>query len=161
YGSARIVEWTSIPTGLGMSAGRVLKVLGYRDLAPHAVSAFRAAGLLILVGSLVGLWLWARHRLAPPGVVLAAAIGLAASVLLSPIACPWYALTALAVLGYGLVNDGARYWVGVAIAPTTLLILPSGNGFAGLYKEPGGIIDGTLALVALYFGVRYLWIRRR
>lgn len=160
YSSVRIVEWTSIPTGLGMSTGRVLKVLGYRDLAPHAVGAFRAAGLLLLAVSLVVLWLWARHRLAPRDVVLAAGIGLAGSVLLGPIAFPWYALTPLAVLGYGLVNDRARYWVGVAIAPTTLLILPSGNGFASMYKEPGGFIDGTLVLVALYFGVRYLWTRR-
>lgn len=155
-GSARIIEWTSIPTGLGMSAGRVLRVLGRHDLAPHAVSAFRAAGLLVMAVSLVVLWLWARHRLAPRDVVLAAGIGLAVSVLLSPVAFPWYALTALAVLGYGLVNDRARYWVGVAVAPTTLLILPSGNGLAGLYKEPGGIIDPALVLVALFFGVRYL-----
>ena len=156
YTSVRIVEWTSIPTGLGMGAGRVLRVLGYRDLAPHAVSAFRAAGLLVLAVLLVVLWLWARHRLAPRDVVLAAGIGLAATVLLSPVAFPWYALTSLAVLGYGLVNDRGRYWLGVAVAPTTLLILPSGNGLAAMYKKPGGFIDGTLVLVALYFGVRYL-----
>ncbi len=156
-----IVEPTSIPTGVGMAMGRVIRVLGRQDLASHAVEAVRALGLLLLVATAVALWLWARRRFTPRETVLATGIALAISVPLGPIAFPWYLLTPLAVLGYSIARDRYRFWLGVAVAPTLLLIVPSGNGLAAYYRRQGGVFDTLLVLALLILGARYLWRRRR
>ncbi len=155
-----VVEWTSIPTGVGMGAARALSLAGQPGLAHHAVAAFRLLGLVALAAVLVGLWWWARGRTRPDHVVVAVGLALLAVVLLAPVAFPWYALAPLAVLAYGLTDDRRRYLVGLLVTPAMLLILPSGNGLATLSKAPGYVIDGLLVLGAVALAVRYL-LRRR
>ena len=156
-----IIEATSIPTGLGSGAAHLLRILGQPALASHTVSAARALGLVVLAAILLGLWLWARRRTDRGSVVLAAGVALLASVVLAPVAFPWYALTGLAVLGYGGVEDRWRYRVALLVAPVGLVILPNGNGLAALYKKPAALFDGVLVAVVLVLVARHLLLRRR
>ena len=71
-----------------------------------------------------------------------------ATVVLAPVAFPWYALVAQAVLAYGITDDRLRYRLGLVVAPAMLLILPSGQGIAGIYRSPGYLLDGLLVLGA-------------
>ncbi|WP_422774026.1 polyprenol phosphomannose-dependent alpha 1,6 mannosyltransferase MptB [Plantactinospora sp. WMMC1484] len=49
--TGRLVQWTSIPTGLGMAAGYLLRILGHPEAVDGAVAAARLAGLLALAGT--------------------------------------------------------------------------------------------------------------
>ena len=144
-----IVEWTSIPTGAGMGLAHALRRLGQAELAHHTVSYARAAGLGALALIVLGLWLWARGRATPRAVVLAGGLALLVTVLLSPVAFPWYALAALAVLGYGIVEDRWRYGLGLLTAPVMLLILPNGNGLASFTRTSGALFDLLVILAAV------------
>lgn len=143
-----VIEWTSVPTGLGLGAAKVLYHTGHADLARHMVGAFRAGGLVVLAAVLVGLWWWARRRTRPEQVLGATGAALVATVVLAPVAFPWYALVAQAVLAYGITDDRLRYRLGLVVAPAMLLILPSGQGIAGIYRSPGYLLDGLLVLGA-------------
>jgi alpha-1,6-mannosyltransferase len=156
-----IVEPTSIPTGLGMTTGRVLRILGRTDLAPHAVGVFRTGGLVLVAMIAIVLWWWAWRRFTARETVLATGIALAVTVPLGPVAFPWYLLTPLAVLGYSIARERYRFWLGLAVTPTMLLILPSGNGLASMYRRQGGVLDTVLVLGLLLLGAWYLYRRRR
>jgi hypothetical protein len=155
-----IVEATSIPTGLGSGAARLLRNLGQPALASHAISGFRALGLLVLAAVLVGLWFRARRRTDPRAVVLAGGVALLASVVLAPVAFPWYALAGLVVLAYGGLDDRWRYRLALLVAPVGLLILPNGNGLAAVFKGTAALLDGLLVLVAAALTARHLRRRR-
>jgi hypothetical protein len=156
-----IIEATSVPTGLGAGAAHVLRILGQPALATHMVSAFRALGLLVLAVILVGLWLWARRRDEPGTVIRAGGVAMLVSVVLAPVAFPWYALTGLALLAFGGIEDRWPYRVAWLVAPVGLLILPNGNGLAALYKETASLIDGVLVAAVLVLVARHLLLRRR
>jgi hypothetical protein len=156
-----IIEATSIPTGLGSGAAHVLRALGQPALAAHAVSGVRALGLVVLAAVLVGLWLWARRRTDPGPVVLAAGLALLASVVLAPVAFPWYALAGLAVLAYGGVEDPWRYRLALLVAPVGFLILPNGNGLTAVFKGPAAALDALLVAIVAVLLVRQLRRRRR
>jgi hypothetical protein len=81
-------------------------------------------------------------------------------VLLAPIAFPWYLLSAVAVLAYGVVDDRIRYRVGLLLAPTALLILPNGNGLGAIYRRPIAVFDVLLVLALAVLGVWKLRRRR-
>lgn len=153
-----VIEWTSVPTGVGLVLGRVLKLAGQPGLAGHAVGAVRALALAVLVVLLVALWWWARRRSDRREVVVATGLAIGASVVLAPITFPWYLIAALAVLGYSLARDRARWWIGAATSPLVLLILPSGNGLAQRYKVPGGILDTLIVTAAVIAALT--WVHR-
>jgi alpha-1,6-mannosyltransferase len=145
-GTARLVQWTSLPTGVGMTLGYLARVTGHRSLSGPLLDATRVAGLAVLAVLLVGLWWWARRRAdRPQSTVLAAGLALAAATVLAPVAFPWYALTVLAVLAYGVHSGQTRYRLGVAATALTLLTLPDGTGVATLTKLPGALLDTVLA----------------
>ena len=156
-----IVEGTSIPTGLGSALAHLVRVAGYPVLASHVLAYVRAVGVAVLATILLGLWLWARRRGEPALVVLAAGVGLLLSVVLAPVAFPWYALAGLAVLAYGGVEDRWRYRTALLIAAVGFLILPNGNGLAAVFKEAAALIDAALVVVVVVLAARYLLRRRR
>ncbi|MEV0563910.1 polyprenol phosphomannose-dependent alpha 1,6 mannosyltransferase MptB [Dactylosporangium sp. NPDC050588] len=71
--TSTMVQWLSIPTGVGMAAGYVLRVFGHPESFATAVAVARAVGLLALAVILLGLWwrtattLASLHRAAHPG----------------------------------------------------------------------------------------------
>jgi alpha-1,6-mannosyltransferase len=158
-----IVEWTSISTGVGMGLNHALRLVGQPGLALHAVTYVRDAGLVALALVLLNLWLWARGEAGPRPVVLAGGLALLATVLLSPVAFPWYALAAVAVLAYGIASDPWRYGFGLLTAPVMLLILPFGNGIAYYFKTEGAIFDSLLVLAAAVVAAYRIrrWLSRK
>jgi hypothetical protein len=155
-----LTQWTSLPTGVGMAVGYLLRALGWPGGAGGAVVVARAVGLAVLVGLLCLLWLRARRRAAasPRAVVVACGAGLAALAVLSPVFYPWYALAPLAVLAFSTVDERVRRAVAVATVVLTFLVLPSGLGLAVLTKLPGALLD--VALLAV-LGARLAGSRRR
>jgi hypothetical protein len=144
--TSQLVQWTSLPTGVGMTLGYLARAAGHRSLADPALAAVRIAGLTVLAGLLVGLWWWAWRRAdRPRSTVLAAGLAMAAATVLAPVAFPWYALAVLAVLAYGVATDRVRYRLGLLAVGLTLLTLPDGTGVAALTKLPGALLDTVLA----------------
>jgi hypothetical protein len=150
-GTSRLIQWTSLPTGVGMTAGYLARAAGRPGLAGTALDVARVAGLVVLAGLLVGVWWWARQRAdRPQSTVLAAGLALAATTVLAPVAFGWYALTVIAVLAYGVHNGRTRYRLGLAAAAVTLLTLPDGTGIAALTKLPGALLDTVLAAALIW-----------
>jgi alpha-1,6-mannosyltransferase len=148
-----IVEWTSIPTGVGMGVAHALKLAGFVEASHHAVDWVRWVGMAALAALVLALWLWARRRTGPHAVVVAGGVALLLSVVLGPVAFPWYALAPLAILAYGLAEQRWRFGLGVLSAAVLLLILPNGNGIAPLYKTFGFAVDSLLVLAAIGYGL--------
>jgi alpha-1,6-mannosyltransferase len=149
-----ITQWTSLPTGVGMAAGYLLRAAGRRDLAPAALATARALGLSVLVALLVALWWKARTA---SQVVRAAGLALAATALLGPVFFPWYALTPLAVLAATPLPEPVRLWQdrsGRLVAGLALLILPDGNSLASATKQVGAFADVVLVSVLVAWAVR-------
>ncbi|MFF5231890.1 polyprenol phosphomannose-dependent alpha 1,6 mannosyltransferase MptB [Dactylosporangium sp. NPDC000521] len=71
--TSTMVQWLSLPTGVGMAVGYVLRVLGHPESFATAVAVARAVGLLALAVILLGLWwrtattLASLHRAVHPG----------------------------------------------------------------------------------------------
>jgi len=155
-GTSRLIQWTSLPTGVGMTAGYLARAAGRPGLAGTALDVARVAGLVVLAGLLVGVWWWARQRAdRPQSTVLAAGLALAATTVLAPVAFGWYALTVIAVLAYGVHNGRTRYRLGLAAAAVTLLTLPDGTGIAALTKLPGALLDTVLAAALIWAAARW------
>lgn len=157
-GTGSLVQWTSLPSGVGMAAGYLLRVLGAPEAFDEAVAVARALGLAVLAGLLVALWLRARRRAAasPRAVVLACGAALAATAVLSPVFYPWYALAPLAVLAVSAVADQVRRWLAVATVALSFLVLPYGLGIAVRTKLPGALLD-----VAVLVAAAWWWRRHR
>jgi alpha-1,6-mannosyltransferase len=148
-----LTQWTSLPTGVGMAAGYLLRAAGRRDLSPAALATTRAIGLVALVALLVALWWRARSA---PQVVRAAGLALAATALLGPVFFPWYALTPLAVLAATPLPEPVRLRLGALVAGLALLVLPDGNSLASPTKQVGAFGDVVLVIALVVWAVRRL-----
>ncbi|HEX6870293.1 MAG TPA: polyprenol phosphomannose-dependent alpha 1,6 mannosyltransferase MptB [Micromonosporaceae bacterium] len=167
-----LVQWTSLPTGVGMTVGYLLRPLGVSGGYPVAVA--RVLGLLGATAVVVLLW-WRAWRtpgpnlvepavpsIRPPAVptirpaVAAAGWAWAAVALLGPVFYPWYALTPLALLAVSTTSERVRAWLAAGSAVLAWLILPNGTGLAPRTKLPGALLV-TAALVAAGTG----WLRSR
>jgi hypothetical protein len=145
--TGELVQWTSLPTGIGMTLGYLTRAAGRRSLAYPLLDWARTAGLVVLAICLVALWWWARQRADQArSTVLAAGLGMAAATILAPVAYPWYALTVLALLAFGVTSDRVRYRLGLVTIALALLTLPDGTGVAALTKLPGALLDTTVTV---------------
>jgi len=94
-----LVQWLSLPTGVGMAVGYVLRAAGAPGLYADAVAIARDLGYFCLAAILVGLWWWSVRRARDAaGVVTAAGLALLAVAVLGPVFYAWYAISGLAVL---------------------------------------------------------------
>jgi hypothetical protein len=145
-------QWTSLPTGVGMAAGYLLRALGRPDAMPACVTAARALGLVALAA--IGVYALRRAWGAPPRTIVAACGWvLAATALLGPVFYPWYALAPLAVLACA-TEAWLRARV-IAVVVLFFLVLPNGLGLAVLTKGPGAFLDlAVLIAVAVWGGRR-------
>ncbi|MEN3609939.1 polyprenol phosphomannose-dependent alpha 1,6 mannosyltransferase MptB [Plantactinospora sp. ZYX-F-223] len=158
--TGRLVQWTSVPSGLGMAAGYLLRLAGRAEAVDDAVAAARLLGLVALAGTLAILLVRAGRAGSAPDptrarrrLVTITGLAFTALALLSPIFYPWYGLIAVTVLAAGL---SVRRWVhrvAVAVVVLSFLVLPSGLGLAVLTKLPGALFDVALLLVLA--GVAY------
>lgn len=146
-GTGALVQWSSLPSAVGMTAGYLLRAVGLSTLEPAAITAARGLGLLGFAVLAVVMFVRAVRRWTETAaVVRAAGVVLAAVVLLGPVVYPWYALAPLAVLAAGLPAPGVRRWLAVVTVGATWLTLPSGLGVPSLLKFPGALaVTGLLS----------------
>ncbi|MEU8635451.1 polyprenol phosphomannose-dependent alpha 1,6 mannosyltransferase MptB [Amycolatopsis sp. NPDC048633] len=136
-GNAVLEPWLSIPTALGKLGGVVLP--------GPVVATCRLAGWVVLAGLVT--WLWWRSRAGGAAAVRGAAVALFATVVLAPVALPWYFTWPL-VLGAAVAWPASR--VAVAAAVSTWLVVsthPDGKSLL----PPWGF--GVLAVVSAGVGV--------
>ncbi|WP_431895281.1 polyprenol phosphomannose-dependent alpha 1,6 mannosyltransferase MptB [Micromonospora haikouensis] len=151
-------QWTSPPTAVGFVVDYVGEWAGRR---PDAVPVTRAAGLLLLAATLVALWCWAWRSLRRQGAgtdapaaarprvaLLGAGLALAATVALSPVFHPWYAIWSLTLLAVSVTRVARTPWFVLPSAVAAVLTLPDGTNLARSTKAPGAIAM-TALLVAL------------
>lgn len=154
YGLARsgdTVLWTSPTTAVGMAIEYLGRWFGVRL---HAIQVVRTIALLLLAGLLV--WLWWRARRG--NALLGAALAMGATVALSPVLFPWYAVWPLALLAATWTGSQRTFtrWVLVPCAVAAATTLPSGYHISRATKAQGAWLI-TIGLVALA-----VWaIRRR
>ena len=158
--TGRLVQWTSLPTGLGMTVGYLLRLVGQPGAFDLAVAVARALGLgaLVAVSVVLVIRAW-RATSGPPlaarrGVLTNCGLAFGALTLLSPVAYPWYALAGVTVLA---VTVAGRWWerplAGVVLA-LGFLVLPNGLGLAVLTKLPGALFDVVLVTALAGYAVR-------
>ncbi|WP_156096493.1 polyprenol phosphomannose-dependent alpha 1,6 mannosyltransferase MptB [Amycolatopsis jejuensis] len=140
--NSTLEPWLSIPTAVG-------KILG----AGGAVAVCRAVGWVALAGILM--WLWWRSRASDADAVRGAAAGLLATVVLAPVALPWYftwplalgSLAAWPISRVALVAAGST-WLVVSTHPDGQTLLPAW-GFVALavFSAGAGVLtlDGKFA----------------
>lgn len=143
------VQWSSIPTGVGMAVGYGLRVAGRPDLFGDAVTVARAAGLVALATVLV-LLLRRAVRGGTGAAVPAAGLALLATALLGPVFYAWYALAGVAVLATAPKRPGRLGdLVDAGSAGLVLLTLPDSLGLVTKTKVAGALLDVCLVLWTL------------
>ncbi|MGI5236815.1 polyprenol phosphomannose-dependent alpha 1,6 mannosyltransferase MptB [Dactylosporangium sp. CA-139066] len=159
--TAGLKQWLSIPTGVGMAIGYVLRALGRPAAVDTVIAACRAAGFVALAAIL--LWLWWRavraarrnpQEAADP-VLTAAGLALLATAVLGPVFYAWYALAGIAVLAGTHLHGRLRTGVHVAVVALPFLTLQDSLGLATKTKLPGAFLD-----VALVIAVAVRLLRR-
>ncbi|MFF3405343.1 polyprenol phosphomannose-dependent alpha 1,6 mannosyltransferase MptB [Streptomyces sp. NPDC002742] len=128
---------------LGRATGVLLEKLG-SGLAPFAMPAWHATGLVATVGLLLFIWLRLR-----PHPVYALGLSLAAVAVFGPAVRPWYALWGLFLIAAAAPTGSVRSRVAAASAVLALAVLPSGSP-----ADAGQVIlavsGGVLAVVVLW-----------
>jgi alpha-1,6-mannosyltransferase len=160
--TAQLKQWVSIPTGVGMAAGYVLRAAGRPAAFDTAVAVARAAGFVALAAILLALWWHAvraarrDHAAAADPVLTAAGLALLATAVLGPVFYAWYAIAGIAVLAGTQLHGRLRTGVHVAVVALPFLTLPDSLGLATKTKLPGAFLD-----VALVVAVAVRLVRRR
>jgi cbb3-type cytochrome oxidase subunit 3 len=153
-----MVQWLSLPTGVGMAIGYALRMTGQGpETFGAAVSVARTAGLVALVLVLVGLWWWTVRRPRERSEVLVAAgLGLLATAVLGPTFYAWYAIGGLVVLAAAVPAGPGRLRTAVTVAAGGLifLTLPDSLGLATKTKVPGALLDVALLVALVAWTVR-------
>ncbi|GAB2940793.1 polyprenol phosphomannose-dependent alpha 1,6 mannosyltransferase MptB [Micromonospora polyrhachis] len=158
--TGELVQWTSLPTGLGMSAGYLLRLVGRPEAFDSAVTVARVLGFATLAAVSAALVVRAWRATAEPGapgrrgVLVAAGSTLAALALLSPVFYPWYGLTAIAVLAGAVADHRWQRRLAGVVVVLSLLVLPNGQGVAALTKLPGALLDVVLVVALIVVTVR-------
>ncbi|WP_422769129.1 polyprenol phosphomannose-dependent alpha 1,6 mannosyltransferase MptB [Plantactinospora sp. WMMC1484] len=145
------VQWSSIPTGVGMAVGYGLRVAGRPEAFDEAVEVARSLGLAALAAILLVAW----RRALRDGVataVPAAGAALLATALLGPVFYPWYALAGVAVLAAAAPRGRVTTLLDAGSAGLVFLTLPDSLGLVTKTKVPGALLD--VALVGWLLGRR-------
>ncbi|MEU2584145.1 polyprenol phosphomannose-dependent alpha 1,6 mannosyltransferase MptB [Streptomyces avermitilis] len=128
---------------LGRATGALLEKLG-SDLAPLAVPAWQAAGLVATTAAV--LFIWLRLRTGP---VYALGLSLAVVAVLGPAIRPWYALWGLFLIAAAAPSGSLRHRVAAASCVLALAVLPNG-GPPDTAQVVLAVSGGVLALVVLW-----------
>ncbi|MFG2344856.1 polyprenol phosphomannose-dependent alpha 1,6 mannosyltransferase MptB [Streptomyces phaeochromogenes] len=139
--SAENLSPTSV---LGRATGALLQGLG-SDLAPFALPAWHALGLVATAVAVLAIWL-RSPRFSP---VYALGLSLAAVAVLGPAIRPWYALWGLFLIAAAAPSTSVRHRVAAVTGALALAVLPSG-GPPDAEQLALAVSGGMLALVVLW-----------
>ncbi|MFI5911374.1 polyprenol phosphomannose-dependent alpha 1,6 mannosyltransferase MptB [Dactylosporangium sp. NPDC051541] len=151
--TAQLVQWLSIPSGVGMAAGYVLRLFGLPSAFGTAVAVARGVGFAALAVLLLWLWIRALRKVWPARhesddiinpVLTAAGMAMLATAVLGPVFYAWYALAGIAVLACTPLTGRLRTGVHVAVVALPFLTLPDSLGLATKTKVPGAFLDVAL-----------------
>ncbi|MCI3275489.1 polyprenol phosphomannose-dependent alpha 1,6 mannosyltransferase MptB [Streptomyces cylindrosporus] len=129
---------------LGRATAALLTKLG-SDLAPLAVPAWQALGLVATGVAILVIWT-RRGRISP---VYALGLSLAAVVVLGPAIRPWYALWGLFLIAAAAPSTSIRRRLAVVTGVVAFLALPNGTP-AGTDELVLAVSGGLLAVVVLW-----------
>ncbi|GAA1837321.1 polyprenol phosphomannose-dependent alpha 1,6 mannosyltransferase MptB [Pseudonocardia ailaonensis] len=135
-----IVNWLSIPTGVGEFVHTLLAGAWNLPKQPF-INVARIIGAIALVAIVAVQW-W-RARVGGPEAVRRAGVALLAVALLSPATLPWYLSWGMAILA--MVPWSARGLQWLVFGSLWLMIVYYPSGEAGLYNWPYLIVCGILA----------------
>jgi alpha-1,6-mannosyltransferase len=144
------VQWTSVPTGVGIAIGYAGRVVGAPHLTGGAIAVARTMGFLILAVVLVVLWWRARGR-SVREIIAYAGWALLAVTVLGPVFHPWYWLLPLVVLAVAGIDAG---WLVGVTAALAFLVLPDGYNLARATRLPGSLLAVVLAVAVAAWGLR-------
>ncbi|MDK1342859.1 polyprenol phosphomannose-dependent alpha 1,6 mannosyltransferase MptB [Streptomyces sp. 378] len=133
----------ALTTLLGRATRALLEHLG-SDLAPLAVPAWHALGIMAAVVASVLIWLRLRPR-----PVYALGLSLAAVAALGPAIRPWYALWGLFLIAAATPSTSVRHRMAAVTGVLALCVLPSG-GPADTGQLVLAVSGGALAVVVLW-----------
>ncbi|MFF6953358.1 polyprenol phosphomannose-dependent alpha 1,6 mannosyltransferase MptB [Streptomyces iakyrus] len=133
----------ALTTLLGRATRALLEHLG-SGLAPLAVPAWHALGILTAVTAIVLIWLRLRPR-----PVYALGLSLAAVAALGPAIRPWYALWGLFLIAAAAPSTSVRHRTAAVTGVLALCVLPSG-GPADTGQLGLAVSGGALAVVVLW-----------
>jgi alpha-1,6-mannosyltransferase len=151
--SGDTIQWSSLPTGVGLAIGYIGRIFGARHLSHGAITTARGIGMAVLAVTLVVVWWRARGRDARETIGYAGWALLAVTVL-SPVFHPWYWLLPVAVLA---AAGFAARWPVVVTAALAFLVLPDGYSLTRNTRAPGSFAALAVAIVAVvWFAWRYL-----
>jgi alpha-1,6-mannosyltransferase len=128
---------------LGRATGALLERLG-SDLAPFAVPAWHALGLVVTAAAVLAIWLRLR-----PSPVYALGLSLAVVAAFGPAIRPWYALWGLFLIAAAAPSTSVRHRVAAVTGVLALAVLPSG-GSADIGQLVLAVSGGVLAVVVLW-----------
>jgi alpha-1,6-mannosyltransferase len=158
-----LVQWLSLPTGVGMAVGYLLRLAGLGAAGfSGAVAVARVIGYVVLAVSLFVLWGRAVRRSRDTEAVLTCAgLALLAVAVLGPVFYAWYALGGLTVLATTALGGRWRTAVTAAAGGLIFLTLPDSLGLATKTKVPGALLDVALVVWALVWAARHRQTVRR
>lgn len=155
------IQWTSLPTALGMGVGAVGTVFGH-NVEHGAVTVLRDVALVALAATLVILWLRAaREAHDSRAVVRYAGLAMLAVIVLSPAFHGWYLLWALPLLAPTV--DRRRWITSMALVASLMcvFVLPGGYGLALVTTWVGVplyfVATPILVTRAVRWGRSYSW----
>ncbi|MCW2641422.1 MAG: hypothetical protein JWP76_3728 [Dactylosporangium sp.] len=155
--SGDTVQWTSLPTGVGMGIGYIGEFVGVAHLRHGAINVARSVGMAVLAVALVVLWWRARGRDARQTIGYAG-LALLATTALSPVFHPWYWLLPFAVLA---AAEFTARWSIVVTAAVAFLVLPDGYGIPRLTAAPGALAVLAATIGAMVWFTRRYFLQRR
>jgi alpha-1,6-mannosyltransferase len=128
---------------LGRATGALLEHLG-SSLAPFAIPAWHALGLVVTGAAILAIWLRLR-----PSPVYALGLSLAVVAAFGPAIRPWYALWGLFLIAAAAPSTSVRHRVAAVTGVLALAVLPSG-GPADIGQLVLAVSGGVLAVVVLW-----------
>ncbi|WP_158277762.1 polyprenol phosphomannose-dependent alpha 1,6 mannosyltransferase MptB [Pseudosporangium ferrugineum] len=117
-GAGESRSWTSPPTAVGIAVNAVGKWFG---AGIDVVPAVRTVALVLLLGTLVGIW-WRFRR---GDALRGAGLACLAVIFFAPITQPWYLFWTLALFAVTTVR---MRWFELTVVASMFLILPNGDG---------------------------------
>lgn len=138
-----IVNWLSVPTGVGELAFNVVNLVAEVDKQPF-INVARVLGAAALLVIAVRQW-WAA-RDGGPDAIRRAGIVLLAVALLSPTTLPWYPSWGMALLAMAPWTRRGLAWV--VLGSTWLLVVYYPDGETALYNWPYVAVCALLACLA-------------
>ncbi|MFF0817027.1 alpha-(1-_6)-mannopyranosyltransferase A [Rhodococcus sp. NPDC003318] len=142
-GSAKIINWLSVPTILAHIVTVTTSWFTGLRLGP-VLEVTRAICALVMIGALAVVW-W-RFRRTPRQAVLGILVALVVIVALSPAALPWYYSWPLAIAaGFAMSTTTLMILVGLS---TWLMLVFNPDGSIGLYSLPHVLLATFAAVVA-------------